>query len=162
MLLSLSSSSILTIDRKYYEDVSRTIDKAHDYSITIPQHRQTLIKINEDEILRLNNKGQSRLLCSADNACFQNLVRGTSPNSLGHYLSNEGYRVVPSPVFPSPGASGYYSGGYDVRTHGSRYSGVVDAVQVEIPREERFSSVRRPKIARALARAVKYFMDDHY
>ncbi|KAI0239388.1 hypothetical protein LSAT2_009897, partial [Lamellibrachia satsuma] len=86
----------------------------------------------------------------------------TTPNSLGHYLSNEAYRVVPSPVFPSPGSNGYYSGGYNVKTHGSRNGGLVDAIQVEIPKQERFSSVRRTNFAKAVARAVKHFMDDHY
>ncbi|KAI0225665.1 hypothetical protein LSAT2_023574 [Lamellibrachia satsuma] len=99
---------------------------------------------------------------SYNNACFKDLLRNTTPNSLGHYLRNEAYRVVPSPVFPSPGSNGYYSGGYNVKTHGSRNGGLVDAIQVEIPKEERFSSVRRTNFAKAVARAVKHFMDDHY
>ena len=101
------------------------------------------------------------VLCFAA-SCFDKLLRGTSPNSLGHYLGAEGYRVVPSPEFPSPGTNGYYAGGYDLKTHGSRYNGIVDAIQVEIPAEERYTAVRREPFAKALARAVKYFMDEHY
>ena len=49
-----------------------------------------------------------------------------------------------------------------MKTHGSLNGGLVDAIHVVIPIEERFSSVRRTNFAKALARAVKHFIDDRY
>ena len=79
-------------------------------------------------------------LCGSEpnnnNPCFKDLIRGTS-KSLGKYLNLGGLRAVPSPNDPSPGTESYLSGGYTVKTHGSKYGGDIDAIQLEFPRSLR-------------------------
>ncbi len=62
---------------------------------------------------------------------FVALLRG--PQSLGALLEARGIPSIPSPAHPSPGTTEYYSGAYDIETHGSLRSGTISAVQVEMP-----------------------------
>ena len=104
-----------------------------------------------------------------DGNCFLDIFRGD--NSLGSYLVteganitdelNSGMKVVPSNTTLSPGSGNYFSGGYIVKTHGSKTSGVCDAIQVEIPSWLRQEGTYKD-ISKAIARAAVRFVDKHY
>ncbi|CAD5125004.1 DgyrCDS13244 [Dimorphilus gyrociliatus] len=96
-----------------------------------------------------------------NNVGLENLVRG--PNSLGKLLNDHSQLVVPSPNNPDPTASGnYYSGGFIVKTYGSKNGGNIDAIQVEAPKNIRFSSTKRTKFGQDLGSAVVSFMQTYY
>ena len=81
--------------------------------------------------------------------------------SLGRYLEEQNIATVPSPEHPSPGTVKYYRGGFNTRKYGSRYSGKLDAIQVEIP--ERYRKKHSfINFSRDLAKAVVAFMNENY
>lgn len=93
---------------------------------------------------------------------FDLLLRGAQ--SLGGTIEREGdgaYSAVPSPTHPGPNGGGYFSGGYITQTHGSRYGGTVDALQVEMPKAVR-SSEGCEAFCPVLARAIAEFWRLHY
>ncbi len=96
--------------------------------------------------------------CGSDVTCFHNLIKGTT--SLGHFLQEQGCRVVPSPEFPGPGSGGYYRGGYNTEKYGSKGWGSIDAIQIEIPRFYRFGDWEA--FALKLAQALKSYMELHH
>ncbi|XP_072286326.1 uncharacterized protein [Pyxicephalus adspersus] len=89
---------------------------------------------------------------------FDSLLRGSQ--SLGKLIEeqNAKYVSVPSPSNPGPNGGNYFSGGYIVATHGSKSSGEVDAIQIELPRWIR-ESAERPSFAAALAKAILSYYD---
>ncbi|XP_013408634.1 uncharacterized protein LOC106172454 [Lingula anatina] len=89
---------------------------------------------------------------------FDALLRGT--NSFGGLLSSHGYKVVPSPGNMSPGSGNFYSGGYTVKTYGSRYGDSIDAIQIESPYALRTSE--RATYVAALTAVVKDFLKLYY
>ena len=92
---------------------------------------------------------------------FATLLAGN--RSLGKYIEeqNNSYVCVPSPSNPSPNNGNYYSGGYITKTFGSRHSGVVDAIQIELPQWVR-APEERSKFCKALAKAVMKFWQTNY
>lgn len=93
---------------------------------------------------------------------FDALVRGSK--SLGFFLEQQdaSYQAVPSPSNPKPLQHGYFSGGYNIKTYGSRNgNGIVDGIQVEAHKSVRKSSVYK-SFAQNLAKAVSDFMKEHY
>ncbi|KAM3911720.1 uncharacterized protein RB166_020278 [Leptodactylus fuscus] len=84
---------------------------------------------------------------------FEDLLRGRE--SLGKFIEeqNTNYVCVPSPLNPGPNGGNYFSGGYITSTHGSKISGEVDAIQIELPKWIR-DSAERPKFAAVLAKAI--------
>ncbi|XP_018088669.1 uncharacterized protein LOC108700207 isoform X1 [Xenopus laevis] len=92
------------------------------------------------------------------NIPFETLLRGEK--SLGKYIQDQNpkYVCVPSPTNLGPNGGNYFSGGYIVKTHGSKVSGSVDAVQIELPRWIRESS-ERPSFCVALAKAISHFYE---
>ena len=92
---------------------------------------------------------------------FDSLLR-TGNTSFGALLYLYGFRAVPSPTEPGPGAGNpYFSGGYLTRVHGSRNRGTVDAIQIESARSFR-ESPTRGRYARALACALRDFVCTYY
>jgi hypothetical protein len=92
---------------------------------------------------------------------FSALLRG--PQSLGGLLEARGFSSIPSPAHPSPGTNDYYSGAYNVDTHGSREQGTVSAVQIECP----YAAVRqkpetRIKFSAALCDALEEYFRVHF
>lgn len=57
------------------------------------------------------------------------LLRGDA--ALGTLFENAGVPAVPSRQQPAPGGDPYFNGGYNTLQYGSRFSGSVDAIQVE-------------------------------
>ncbi len=117
-----------------------------------------------DEVLDAGgyaDRSSLRALAHATDAPFSELLRGAS--SLGGLLAARGVASVPSPPDPSPGAAPYFTGGYSVDRHGSRTSGTVSGVQIELPRAGiRDTDENRRAFARALAEAVEAFMIAHW
>ena len=92
---------------------------------------------------------------------FEQLLRGSK--SLGKYMNDQKryYRVVPSPYIPKPGKGHYFKGGYITETCGSRYSGKIDALQIETHYNFRTPLTVRRAYVQDLAVALKNFMK-HY
>ena len=67
------------------------------------------------------------------------LIRG--PDSLGGIMEKYGMRAVPSPSYPKPLSSEFFTGGYTIYAHGSfapsKYN--VNAIQIEFPKKDRLS-----------------------
>ncbi|RMC12787.1 hypothetical protein DUI87_10312 [Hirundo rustica rustica] len=80
------------------------------------------------------NSSISHLASQLVNVSSETLAAGN--RSLGKYIEeqNKSYVCVPSPSNPSPNNGNYYSGGYIIKTFGSRSSGTIDAIQLELPR----------------------------
>ena len=104
---------------------------------------------------------------AANATCFRQIVRGAG--SLGERLMSLGYVVLPSVSQPASSSYSYFTGGYNVKRHGSAGCGAhssssqqIDAIQVETPRYIRFSSSKRQAYAYELAEAVVAFMDEFY
>ncbi len=106
------------------------------------------------------DKTSIRHIASKVSIKFDELLRG--PSSFGGFLQDNGFDAVPSPQHPGPGGQGYFSGGYNTRRHGSvDGSNNVDAIQIESSNVQR-SEKMRAAYARALAKSLKSFMDEHY
>ena len=101
--------------------------------------------------------------CGNDNACFKKLIRGK--RSLGHFMNQEGLRAVPSPQEPGPMVrltGTYFSGGFTVKEYGSKDEGVIDAIQMEFPRELRKNKTAWENSRRKVARAIVNFFRLNY
>lgn len=81
--------------------------------------------------------------------------------SLGALIQEEGYKVIPSPKYPTPGSGNYYTGGFNTLSHGSHNGGHIDAIQLENPKYVR-NSKAGPAYASALARAITTYLDMFY
>ena len=91
---------------------------------------------------------------------FMELLRGRE--SLGGFLEARGYQAVPSPANPAPSSGDvYFSGGYNTQVHGSKHGGDIDAVQIEVARQQR-DDAGRPGFVEALAQAIKQYLETHY
>jgi N-formylglutamate amidohydrolase len=90
------------------------------------------------------------------------LLRG--PGSLGDLFARRGYRAVPSPQEPAPGANPFFSGGYIVRRHaGEPATTKVDGVQFEIHRTGvRDTAENRAAFARASVDVLTTFLRERY
>ncbi len=106
-------------------------------------------------------KSSIRTLAEECDSSFAALLRG--PSSLGGLLAQRGFAAVPSPAAPDPGGADYFSGGYDLRRHGSRDGGPVSAVQIEMNYEGvRDTEAARDVFAVAVAGALETYFDVHY
>ncbi|TFK08512.1 protein kinase C-binding protein 1 [Platysternon megacephalum] len=88
---------------------------------------------------------------------FETLLRGS--RSLGKFIDeqdNNWYLCVPSPTNPKPKTGSYYNGGFIMKTFGSRYTGIVAAIHIELPQWVR-DIKEYPKFCKALARAIINF-----
>ena len=89
----------------------------------------------------------------------QKVIQGE--HSLGGLLSAQGYKVVPSPQFPSPGNGSYYTGGFNTTYHGSHQGSPVDAIQLENPKSLR-NAKAAPSYVEALSLSLVQFMKIYY
>lgn len=92
---------------------------------------------------------------------FKELFHGNA--SLGYFLEKEGLGTIPSPVHENrvPGERQYFDGKHITEFYGSEESGLVDGIQVEIPKTYRKKATYR-KFARKLARAIINYMELNY
>lgn len=115
----------------------------------------------EDEVLskrRFVFQSNIRSLVTSTHNELADLIRG--PSSLGGLLQAQGYGTVPSPNHPIA-FEGYFDGGYSVYRHGSRYQGVIDALQVEVP-YRLLSSESNSDFIRTFAGSLVTYMETHY
>ena len=71
--------------------------------------------------------------CGNDNACFKGFISGK--RSLGYFINLQRLAAVPSPKTKKPKRNKYFSGGYIVKTYGSRDGGDIDGIQMEFPKK---------------------------
>lgn len=90
------------------------------------------------------------------------LLRGD--DSFGTFLVNKGFPAVPSLADPFPqGTEPYFSGGYNTGRHGSRDNqGEIDAIQIELNSNVRFTDSIRPILIDSLAQSALEYYDLHY
>jgi hypothetical protein len=84
--------------------------------------------------------------------------------SLGTLLEGQGYPSVPSTTNPAPKkGDAYFSGGYNVDTHGSRKGGSIDGVQMECNKTGiRDNVTNRQKFAKKFATVLLNYIEYHY
>ncbi|CAH1797084.1 unnamed protein product [Owenia fusiformis] len=105
------------------------------------------------------NSSSIRSLAQYADVSFEELIRGKT--SFGGILQEFSYKTIPSPNFPSPKGRKYYRGGYNTRRHGSRYGGLIDAIQIETPMILRHRETIS-RYAEDLARTIKKYLEIHY
>jgi len=87
----------------------------------------------------------------------------SGPLSMGALFENEGYKAIPSPRQPKPGSGGYFRGGFITQTYGSDKGGVVDAIQIEVPKVIRFAEDPIiEKFSKSLANILRTFYERNY
>ncbi len=90
------------------------------------------LRMDNNSINSINDSSVKSLLNnSPDDLKLTDILSGEF--SLGHLLSLKGYPAVPSmdDIAPKEGEL-YFSGGYNTASYGSRDSGKVDAIQIEL------------------------------
>ncbi len=104
-------------------------------------------------------KSSWKALAAMPGKIFSQLIRG--PQSLGSMLQARGYKTVPSSKYPSPNGGGFFNGGYNTASYGSRNGGTIDGTQIE----SHFSFLKDSKrynYARALAESILTFVEKNY
>lgn len=92
---------------------------------------------------------------------YAELLRGTF--SMGTYFGNTGFPSVPSQNIPAPGViEPYFEGGYNTQIHGSLNGGAIDAIQMELNQDIRFTTLARQQFADAFVQNTITFLDKHY
>ena len=82
-------------------------------------------------------------------------------DSLGGILQKFGYKAVPSPNYPGPNKTHYFSGGFITKRYGSRDSGDIDAIQIASPKSLRHSN-KYFDYCEALAKGIVKFVRQYY
>lgn len=88
------------------------------------------------------------------------LLRGK--NSLGQLMEEKGIKVIPSPNNPAPEDKNYLTGGYITKTHGSKAGGKIDALQIEIPVNDRDTKAQAEKYLDDMSEAIVEFISMNY
>lgn len=127
------------------------------YGLTAAQLRLPDEKLNAPELER---RSTVRLLSEKSPVTFAELMRGAS--GLGALLEARGIAAKPSSQRVAKEGEKYFSGGYNVRTHGSSDGAGLDAIQLETPGAVRSTREAREKFAAALADATVEYLAKHY
>lgn len=77
-------------------------------------------------------------------------------------MNQEGLDAVPSPQQQSPNGESYFSGGYTLKTYGSRDGGDIDAIQMEFDSTFRKGWRDNEDAQNAVARAIINFCQLNY
>ena len=92
-------------------------------------------KLDKELFKKTASKSSIQILADQSKYKFENLIRGTNASLGGIMEKKFGLRVVPSPSYPSPKDSKYYSGGYITERYTSpeflKYR--INAIQIELP-----------------------------
>lgn len=131
------------------------------YLLTRTQLQQT------DNYLNTNSSTQATSIRTLVNGNLQNLTQAQlvrSSNSFGDLLVNQSFPTVPSSSDTSPqGTEPYFSGGYNTARHGSSDNiSAINAIQIELNQDLRFSSANRTAIADSLAVSFLNYHTIHY
>lgn len=92
---------------------------------------------------------------------FSEILRGNK--SLGTLFQSYSIPAVPSSAILSPLGADYFSGGYSTQTHGSRFSGTIDGIQIE----HHYSGLRNSlqnisSYAKIFAQVVVHYLQYYY
>lgn len=89
------------------------------------------------------------------------LIRGEF--SLGTLMHESGFPSAPSSAdsFPLDSES-FFTGGYDVKRHGSRDGGTIDAIQIECNQSWRFTEAGRAEFIDSASNIIIQFVKKHY
>ena len=77
-------------------------------------------------------------------------------------MNEEGLDAVPSTQDPSPNGERYFSGGFTVKTYGSRDGGEIDAIQMEFDSAFRRGWSTNEEAQEKVARAILSFCELNY
>jgi hypothetical protein len=124
------------------------------YSSELKQSNQTL-----DTVAKYRDKSSIKTLALRPTHLLSALLRG--PDSLGALMQVRGYKTVPSPTHPHPNGGGYFSGGYNTASYGSRGGGTIDGTQIET-HLSMIQNDKRYNYSRALADAMVTFVERWY
>ncbi|NQW35699.1 MAG: hypothetical protein HQ471_01715 [Flavobacteriales bacterium] len=107
------------------------------------------------------NKSSIKMLAETSRSDFFELIRGSS--SFGSLLENSGYASVPSNISQSPQGSRFFSGGYNTLRHGSKNSGLIDAIQLELPKTGiRNNQAEWSAFSGKLTDVLNQYFEEHY
>lgn len=98
-----------------------------------------------------------------DSVQLKDFIRGS--RSLGALFEKFSYAAVPAPKKTCPGTDKYFNGGYITATYGSTARGVVDAVQLELPKKIRKvgrGSDNIKQFSKDLAQVLAIFFSTNY
>ncbi|MFB1003238.1 MAG: T9SS type A sorting domain-containing protein [Bacteroidia bacterium] len=96
-----------------------------------------------------------------NNLSHAQLIRGEY--SLGTLMHESGFPSVPSSADSFPlDTQLFFTGGYDVKRHGSRNGGTIDAIQIECNQSWRFTSAGREAFIDSASNALIEFVKTHY
>lgn len=96
-----------------------------------------------------------------NNLSHAQLIRGEY--SLGTLMHESGFPSVPSSADSFPlDTQLFFTGGYDVKRHGSRNGGTIDAIQIECNQSWRFTPAGREAFIDSASNALIEFVKTHY
>ncbi len=96
-----------------------------------------------------------------NNLSHAQLLRGEY--SLGTMMHESGFPSVPSSTDSFPlDTQLFFTGGYDVKRHGSRNGGTIDAIQIECNQSWRFTSAGREAFIDSASNTLIEFVKTHY
>jgi hypothetical protein len=114
-----------------------------------------------DSIIKTRMKYSTvKNLCMNGGVDFLEVLKG--PTSLGGLLQKDGWKSVPSPVYPQLDTLPFFNSGWNTWKHGSRYGGTIDATHVETYWEFMVKTANKEKYANDLTNAIIKFMKVHY
>lgn len=142
----------------YFDLHTKDASQSTDVGLLLSSSELNLSNRELNGTLKYANKSSIKNLANTSTASFSDIIRGRL--SLGKFLQDRGYVVVPSPALPGPKAQYYYNGGYNTYTHGSNRGGTIDATQVES--YYKYLGRNRSAYARALAESIVLFMEKNY
>ena len=155
------------------DTITRQWKRGHYFDLHTNGHRERWIEIGtginrtylnrSDRVLDprfLAGLSTIRSLGLTAEAGLLEILRGST--SLGGFLEERGYRVVPSPRNPGPGDGGFFFAGYNTWCHGSRRRGTIDATHVETHYSYLVNNRIRRTFSKDLAECIKAFVEKHY
>lgn len=95
------------------------------------------------------------------NISHAELLRGSQ--ALGTLFADRGFPGVPSRQDQFPLADDdYFNGGYNTLVHGSRTSGTMDAIQMELYSAIRYNTTQRAAFAEEFVTILRQYLQTHY
>jgi Secretion system C-terminal sorting domain len=131
------------------------------YGLTGNMLRSTDSELNNPTIIA-NSSSIERLVANNVNGyTHAELIRG--PTALGSLLGNAGFPSVPSQQYPDPGATDYFSGGYNTFNHTCILPGnSFDGLQIECDQSVRLNDLSRKVFADSTASILIRYLSIHH
>ncbi|KLT65925.1 hypothetical protein [Pedobacter sp. BMA] len=119
-----------------------------------------------DNLEQYADQSSVKALVKGGKATMTDLVKGKY--ALGTLLSDEQILAVPGRSIPNPTDKTvfpdgkYFNGGYNTARHGSKFGGLLSAIQLEFNSDVRMDDRKRPEYVKHIAKAIHQFMDKYY